>query len=228
MYRPYSVVIPAYNASANIAAAVQSVLSQTVPPLAVIVIDDGSTDKTAKVVRSLRGPIQLICRDNGGPGAATTQGFQSVATPLIATLDSDDLWLPTKLERQFDYLAAQPHTTAVFTLSQTFQGDSARHAEGLVARGWSRTTMLIETKAALSVGPIVDPPGNRGEMIDWLARCTEAGHTLGMVEEVLALRRVRPGSLSYGRDAVLDAGYLHVARQALARKKQRTAAAQGA
>ncbi len=224
----YSVVIPAYNAAATIAEAVQSVLAQTVPPTEVIVVDDGSTDDTAAVVRAMAGPVRVICRPNGGPGAATTQGIAEVGSPLLATLDSDDLWLPRKIERQLALLAAQSELTAAFTLAQQFQGDPAQHAGGRIQRMWSRTTMIIPTESARRVGPIVDPPGGRGEMIDWLARCNELGYRLGMVEEVLALRRVRPGSLSYGRDTVRDAGYLHVARQALLRKRQQLPATAGA
>ena len=57
-------------------------------------------------------------------------------------------------------------------------------------------------------------------MIDWLARCREMGFQTDMVEEVLTLRRVRPGSLSYGRDEQLDKGYLLVLHNALKRKRQ--------
>jgi hypothetical protein len=57
-------------------------------------------------------------------------------------------------------------------------------------------------------------------MIDWIARAREAGFVLDMIDEVLALRRIRPGSLSYGRDAARDRGYLEVARLAMLRRAQ--------
>ncbi|RUW66604.1 glycosyltransferase family 2 protein, partial [Mesorhizobium sp. M4B.F.Ca.ET.049.02.1.2] len=66
----------------------------------------------------------------------------------------------------------------------------------------------------------VDPPGGRGEMIDWIARVREAGFALDMLDEVLALRRIRPGSLSYGRDAARDRGYLEVVRAEMLRRAQ--------
>ncbi|RWF52772.1 MAG: glycosyltransferase family 2 protein, partial [Mesorhizobium sp.] len=62
--------------------------------------------------------------------------------------------------------------------------------------------------------------GGRGEMIDWIARVREAGFALDMLDEVLALRRIRPGSLSYGRDAARDRGYLEVVRAAMLRRAQ--------
>jgi glycosyltransferase involved in cell wall biosynthesis len=222
----YSVVIPAFNAAATIAEAIDSVLSQTISPTEIIVVDDGSTDDTAAIVSEIAGPIQLIRRSNGGPGAATTAGILAVATPLLATLDSDDLWLAEKIERQMDYLSANSGVTAAFTLAQLFQCSPVSPDDVRVQRFWSRTTMLIDTAAALSVGAIIDPPGGRGDMVDWLARCGEMGYQMGMVEEVLALRRIRPGSLSYGRDHQRDAGYLHVVRRAIERKRQRAASSE--
>jgi glycosyltransferase involved in cell wall biosynthesis len=219
----YSVVIPAFNAAATIAEAIDSVMAQTISPTQIIVVDDGSTDDTATIVSRIAGPIQLMRRSNGGPGAATTAGILAVATPLLATLDSDDLWLAEKIERQLDYLAANSGVTAAFTLAQLFQSSSLSPDNVRVQRFWSRTTMLIDTAAARSVGAIIDPPGGRGDMVDWLARCGEMGFQMGMVEEVLALRRIRPGSLSFGRDLQRDAGYLHVVRRAMERKRQRAA-----
>ena len=238
----YSVVIPAYNAAANIHEAVDSVLSQSIPPFEVIVVDDGSTDETAHVVERIEGPVRLIQRPNGGPGAATTQGIEAVTTPWLASLDSDDIWLPTKIERQFDALRRTgPHIS--FTLARLFKGPTPvmtipfpaasknetpfgnAGRDGSIQRLWTRSTMLMETKVACTVGEMIDPPGGRGDMVDWLARCQERGYRLEMVEEVLALRRIRPGSLSYGRDTERDAGYMHVVRRALERKRKSLAEA---
>jgi hypothetical protein len=110
---------------------------------------------------------------------------------------------------------------AVFAHWQTFVNGVG---EGEVSPGWTRTTMVIRTDAARKVGPLIDPPGGRGDMVDWIARAREAGLILDMLEEVLARRRVRPGSLSHGRDPALDRGYARVAWLALQRRKQRSAA----
>jgi glycosyltransferase involved in cell wall biosynthesis len=220
MHVQYSVVIPAFNAASTILEAIESVMSQTLLPKEVIVVDDGSTDDTASVVSAMTGPIRLVRQSNRGPGAATTAGMAMAAAPLLATLDADDLWLPEKIRRQVEYLASNPSVSAVFTLARVFQGIPADSADGQVLQLWTRTTMLIDAATARSVGEIVDPPGGRGEMIDWFGRCRDKGYRLGMVEEVLALRRIRPDSLAYGRDERRDKGYLHVARQALQRKRQ--------
>jgi glycosyltransferase involved in cell wall biosynthesis len=93
-----SVVIPVRNRQQWIARAIESALAQTVPPSEVIVVDDGSTDGTVDVVR--RYDVRLLRRDGGGAYAARNEAIRAARAPLIAFLDSDDVWLPHKLERQ--------------------------------------------------------------------------------------------------------------------------------
>ncbi|MFM7844190.1 MAG: glycosyltransferase family 2 protein, partial [Planctomycetota bacterium] len=116
----YSVVIPAFNAAATLGAAVQSVLAQTLPPHSIIVVDDGSTDETATVALSFGNAVTLVRQPNQGPGAATTAGFRRVETPFVATLDSDDLWLPRKIEVQARRFADDADLVGVFSLARQF------------------------------------------------------------------------------------------------------------
>lgn len=221
----YSVVIPAFNASRTIAEAIQSILSQTVPAAAIIVVDDGSTDDTAAVAAGIAGPISIVRQDNRGPGAATTAGFNRVATPFVATLDADDLWLPAKIARQAACFTADPGLSGVFTLARLFADGEAPDPDGkgAVRRLWTRTTLLFRADAARAVGDFIDLPGRLGEVIDWLARSRDLGQRHAMVEEILAMRRIRPGSLSYGRDPDRSRGYLVAVRDALERKKRMAA-----
>jgi len=221
MSAPYSVVIPAYNAEATIGAAIASTLAQTVPPTSIIVIDDGSADSTADVAAAA-SPLALVLRkSNGGPGSATTLGLSQVTTPLFATLDADDLWLPVKMERQLAALAADPGLAAVFSLGRLFRdGEAPSAADGSEIRLWTRTSMVFRTAAARQIGDLVDLHGNLGELIDWLARSRELGHRHLMLEEVLALRRVRPGGLSDTGDSDRARGYLQAVRRALERRKR--------
>ncbi|WP_378948487.1 glycosyltransferase family 2 protein [Mesorhizobium sp. ANAO-SY3R2] len=215
----YAVVIPAYNSARTIAETLRSVAAQTLAPAEIIVVDDGSTDDTAAAAIQSGVPIQYVRQDNTGPGAATTRGFALASTPFIATVDADDLWLADKIERQFRRLDGEPDLAAAFTHWRTFRHGEPDTGLGHAGPGWSRTTMLVRRDVALAVGPVIDPPGNRGEMIDWLGRARAAGHKMAMIDEVLALRRILPGSLSYGRDPARDRGYLEVARMAMMRRK---------
>ncbi|CAN7188075.1 glycosyltransferase family 2 protein [Mesorhizobium caraganae] len=218
----YGVVIPAFNATATIAETLRSVAAQTVAPEAIVVVDDGSTDDIASAINTLDMQVMLLRQENAGPGSATTKGIAALSTPFIATLDADDLWLPTKIEKQLAHFERFPATSGVFTHMSNFRGGRPDAPDAAAVPGWSRTTMMIRRAIIGAVGPIVDPPGGRGEMIDWIARAREAGFALGMLDEVMALRRIRPGSLSYGRDW-RDRGYLEVARLALQRRARNKA-----
>lgn len=216
----YGVVIPAYNASATIAETLRSVAAQTPRPELVVVVDDGSTDDLAAAIAGIDLPLRLMRQDNAGPGSATTRGIAALSTPFIATLDADDLWLPGKIAAQLAHLDRLPGTAGVFTHIRSFRDGEPDAMAPAAMPGWSRSTMLMRRAAVESVGPMVDPQGGRGEMIDWIARAREAGFVLDMMPDILALRRIRPGSLSYGRDATRDRGYLEVARLAMLRRAQ--------
>lgn len=103
MSRLVSVIMPSYNAERYIAESISSVCAQTYPDWELIVIDDGSTDSTASVVRRLAAAdfrIRLITQPNGGPARARNAGIAAAHGDLIAFLDSDDLWVPHKLTAQ--------------------------------------------------------------------------------------------------------------------------------
>ena len=121
------------------------------------------------------------------------------------------------MKRQLEYLAQHPECSGVFSQLECF-GEPAY--DGKVQDGWSRTTLTFRREVFVAIGDVVDPPGQRGEMVDWIARGREAGFRFTLLGEVLARRRVAPGSLSYDRDNEKDRGYLHVARAAWMRKRE--------
>ena len=93
-----SVIIPLYNREATIGQALRSVLEQSVPPNEVIVVDDGSVDGSADVVRALNDPrVRYFHQANAGAGAARNRGLDVAQGDWVALLDSDDWWLPKRL-----------------------------------------------------------------------------------------------------------------------------------
>lgn len=103
-----SVVIPCYNAAAFLRATIESILGQTQPVLEVIVVDDGSTDDSARIAESFGPPVRVISQPNQGESAARNRGIEAAAGDWVAFLDADDLWLPTKVERQADVIRSAP------------------------------------------------------------------------------------------------------------------------
>jgi glycosyltransferase involved in cell wall biosynthesis len=109
-----SVVMPAYNAAPYIRAALESALAQTYGSLEVIVVDDGSTDGTATVVRAFGDRVRYIFQPNARQAAARNHGVRESRGDLIAFLDADDAWLPEKIEKQVSLLRSRPDLGLVY------------------------------------------------------------------------------------------------------------------
>lgn len=128
-----SVVISAYQKAQFLPRTLQSVLDQTFRDFEAIVVDDGSTDNTRKIVESFAkndGRIRYIYQQNRGPGGARNTGVQASQAELVALLDGDDAWLPDKLEHQVGIMDAFPDVDLLLTNSQyisTLEGQDAIH-----------------------------------------------------------------------------------------------------
>lgn len=105
-----AVIMPLRNKRAWVERAVRSVLAQTFGNFQLVVVDDGSTDGSADVVRQIADPrISLLRQPNAGPGAARNRGIAETRSEWLAFLDADDAWEPDYLENAFQNLTAHPH-----------------------------------------------------------------------------------------------------------------------
>ena len=103
-----SVIIPTYNGAKFIDDAVRSALSQTYPNVEVIVVDDGSSDGTKEVLSPYGSKIKYIYQENKGVSAARNNGIRNASGEFVAFLDSDDAWLPEKIELQVAEMLKSP------------------------------------------------------------------------------------------------------------------------
>ncbi|MCP4481627.1 MAG: glycosyltransferase [bacterium] len=104
-----SIIIPTYNRALLLKEAIDSVLSQTFQNFELIIIDDGSTDNTKNICKEHQS-IRYIYQNNQGVSAARNKGIALASAKFIAFLDSDDLWLPMKLEKQLKFFSNNPQT----------------------------------------------------------------------------------------------------------------------
>jgi glycosyltransferase involved in cell wall biosynthesis len=202
-----SVIIPAYNVEAYIAETIESALQQTRSVSEVIVVDDGSTDRTAEVAESVGKIVRVYRQDNAGASAARNFALDHASGDLIAFLDADDLWEPRKLELQIAYLKGHPEIGTVTSSFSVFgTGVRPRIVEMvdtrllnfeaidfLVSPRVHPSTLLCHSKIAHSVRFPVGVPDVEDVIYATLLR-TKA--RMGAVEEMLMKRREHPGQVT--------------------------------
>jgi len=103
-----SIVIPAYNAETFIEETMDHAFKQTLTDFEIIVVDDGSSDRTKQVIEKYTDKVKYIYQKNQGTSAARNNGIDHAQGKYIAFLDSDDIWFPLKLERQINFLESNP------------------------------------------------------------------------------------------------------------------------
>jgi glycosyltransferase involved in cell wall biosynthesis len=119
-----SVIIPNYNYARYVSEAVRSVLAQTHPNIEIIVVDNGSEDNSLEILKGFGNEIVLINQNNLGQSGARNSGIEKSTGVLIAFLDADDVWEPTKLEKQISHITE--HTQLVYCGISRFDTDSGK------------------------------------------------------------------------------------------------------
>lgn len=119
-----SIVVPAYNVEATIAETLRSLLDQTFVDFEIIVVDDGSSDQTTRIVAGFSDPrVRLVSQRNRGLAGAHNTGIHESRGEFIGFCDADDLWLPEKLERHIDHMRASPDVGISFSGSRMIDQD---------------------------------------------------------------------------------------------------------
>ena len=220
-----SVIMPAFNSAAYIEAAMDSVLSQTVSDLELLVIDDGSTDETAAIVARRRATdprIKLLRQPNAGPGAARNAGFHEARGQFFAFLDSDDEWSPTFIDRQLAILRDRPDVDVVFG-NAWYRGGPHSGVPARRVDPDDRTLRLVDILAddglhfimTLFRRTVVDTVGGfnpqfvTNEEYEMWLRAALAGFSFARNPEPLGWYRCRPDSLSASEVRMLQ-GVLRV------------------
>lgn len=218
-----SVIIPVYNSERYLAEAIESVLSQTHRSIEVIVVDDGSTDDSAQIVKRYRS-VQYYFQPHGGIGSALNRGIQEARGSFFAFLDADDLWTNNKLIRQMSFINQNPEPDIVFGHVEHFFtskiDDNLRRKlrcpDGLMP-GYCRGTMLIKRDTFLNIGPFATD-WKLGDFVDWYLRATEKGLTSLILPDVLLRRRIH--NFNQGiRNRNYQRDYVRILKAALDRQR---------
>lgn len=209
-----SVIIPAYQAENTIARALDSVLAQTALPAEIIVIDDGSQDRTREVVSAYVAKesackIRLFEQKNLGAGAARNRGLLAAEKTLVAFLDADDAWLPEKLSRSLaamttaaadlvshDYLRAEDETSTYISCAQNFSRRSEPFVDYFL-RGYIATSTVVARRQLLVGAGGFDPSLRAGQDYElWLAAISRPGMRHHVFADALTRYHVTPNSIT--------------------------------
>ncbi len=147
-------VIPVYNGERFVADAIRSVLSQTYPRIECLVVDDGSKDGSAEVVKPFLPDARYVPKKNGGVASARNHGVSQARGEFVAFLDADDAWDPTKIEKQMDVVRARPDAGLVYS-GMSLVDETLRRIGELQPAPPSlalRNTLLLEQPSATGIG----------------------------------------------------------------------------
>jgi glycosyltransferase involved in cell wall biosynthesis len=228
-----SVIMPVHNGERYLAEAVESVLGQSYTPFELIVMDDGSTDRSALIAQGF-GPAALRYhyQVNAGQSAARNRGVQLAGGPLLAFLDDDDYWAREKLALQVAALSNAPSVEAVFGHVRQFVSPDVEPAAAARVRyhaeimpGHVPGTMLIRREAFDRVG-LFDARLRVGEFVHWYARAVDLGLRSVLLPEVVMHRRLHSDNLGIKQKAE-SVQYVRVLKATLDRRRARQDAAEG-
>lgn len=220
-----SVLIAAYNAESHVAEAVDSVLNQCRPPDEVIVVDDGSTDRTGSVLKGFGSRIILQSQLNRGQAAALNGATARATGDLLGFCDADDLWLPGKLELQIARMEESEEIEAIFGFVRQFISPDVPQEKRETLRptmevlhGELKQCMLIRRPAFDRIGPFEESlPATF--FIEWLGRAKMQGLRSASLEEIIVLRRLHLANGGRSNMRSQDHETLAALRQVIARRR---------
>jgi glycosyltransferase involved in cell wall biosynthesis len=180
-----STVMSVYNAEKYIAAAINSILQQTIPSTEIIVINDGSTDNTLAILQSFTG-LTIISRENKGMVASLNEAIALTTGEYLTFLDADDLWDARKTQLQLEHLATNPYLD--FSLCYVQQFYEAIQYKLAPQKGFFKQGLLINKKTFLQVGNF--DPHDAGHFMLWFQQAKLQQLNYEVLAVPLVLRRI--------------------------------------
>jgi glycosyltransferase involved in cell wall biosynthesis len=212
-----TVVIPAYNAMRYLPETMETALAQTFIDFEVLVVNDGSTDHTAEWVSQVTDPrVRIVSQENKGLAGARNTGIAHAKGEYIAYLDADDLWEPTKLEKQVRCLDENPEVGLVYTWTALADQDGkstgrviSSHAEGNVWQELIEFNMVccgstpLIRRSCFDVVGLFSPDVSPSDDWDMWLRIANK-FSFGVVKEPLIRYRQHPSNSSKNFQLMLD------------------------
>lgn len=196
-----SVILPVYNGELFLSEAIQSILRQNYHPLEIIIVDDGSTDKTAEVAAQFKDIAHYVYQLNSGPSAARNRGIRMATGNVIAFLDADDFWSENALKKQLDYLVANPDVEIVHGHLQNIYLSTDTKNKTLV-KNFGKPRVSFNVGSAVYRKSVFDKIGlfdetlRHSEDVELLVRVKENGINWVVLEHVTLFYRRHKQSMT--------------------------------
>ncbi len=217
-----SVVIAAYQEEAFIAQALQSVLDQSYQPIEVIVVDDGSTDRTAEIAAAHH--VTVLRRPHNGPAAARNTGLATATGQYWTIFDADDLMPPDRIKHQIAHLQTHPEHDLVLGLTEAFT-TPGQPTPPHYNPNWNNGPFHGHPGTTFARRCVLERVGGfdealqLGEDVDWQARARDAGVRIGQIDELALRYRIHRDNTSSDVEANRLAT-LRVLRASVARRRE--------
>ncbi|MBD2578881.1 glycosyltransferase family A protein [Oscillatoria sp. FACHB-1406] len=219
-----SVIIPVYNCERYLAEAIESVLAQKYQPLEIIIVDDGSRDRTAEVAKSFGDSVQYHYQTQSGAATARNFGISLAKADYFAFLDADDRWVKDKLSRQMAVFESEPNLEMVLGYVQNFH--SPELDETITRKiycppdpmpGYLPGTMLIKREAFQKVG-LFETHLKVGEFISWYGKAKDLKIQEKLLSDVLLWRRIHETNTGI-RERQSRSDYVRLVKATLDRRR---------
>ncbi|MEN8153737.1 MAG: glycosyltransferase family A protein [Acidobacteriota bacterium] len=220
-----SVIIPAYNGEKYLGEAIESVLSQSLEPMEIIVINDGSDDETYKIEKTFSGYIKYLSQDRKGLGFSRNRGIEQSNGNFTAHLDADDLWEKEKLLFQYETFKENRDVEITGGLMRSFYSPEidieeikSIYCPPDPIPSFSASAIVVKKSCYKRIGfystGIDDAPD-----LEWFIRAREYGIKEIMINKILCHRRIHKSNTGI-RNADTNRKRLHLLKQKLDRNKK--------
>jgi len=218
-----SVILPVWNGENYLAEAIRSILEQTYAPLEILIVNDGSTDGTQKIIDSFGDQVRCIQQKNNGLGASRNAAIRIAKGNYFAFLDHDDFWEPNKLALQMEAMSSSD--PLLFTQVQQFICPALPEEERkklivnkAILPGYIAGTLLISKERFEQVGPFGEEIKQLGEFVEWYLRAFNNNFPIQMLPILGLHRRVHQSNMGR-RDLSRRSDYLRILKASLDRRR---------
>lgn len=222
-----SVIMPVYNGERFLEDAIANVTQQQYPALEIVVVDDGSSDRTQEIARAHKDVAACIRQTQSGPAAARNRGLQVARGDFIAFQDVDDLWPNDRLDKLLDSFRDDSieivlGRTQLMRLRE-IQGRSEFQNSGEPFITFHFGAALLRRSVFDRVG-LLDETMRYSEDVDWFMRAREVGASMKVIDEVTLFYRLHQENTTHGKD-LSQLNFLNALKKSLDRRRSDNQAA---